>query len=111
HWYERLDPKRTALVVIDMQDMFCEPGGPAEVAASRDIVGPINALTPRLRELNVPVIWVLHANVHHKGVSDWEIFFDHVVANEVKARTIESLVPGRQKVWHGLQTQPEDLVI
>jgi len=45
-----------------MQKTFCAPGGPAEVPASRGIVGPINRLTAELRSLGVPVIWVLHAN-------------------------------------------------
>ena len=26
HIYDRIDPKRTALVVIDMQNAFCKPG-------------------------------------------------------------------------------------
>jgi len=38
HLFDRLDPARTALVVIDMQTAFCAPGGPAEVPVSRDIV-------------------------------------------------------------------------
>jgi ureidoacrylate peracid hydrolase len=62
HWFDQLDPKRTALLVIDMQSTFCEPGSPAEVPASRSIVAPINALTQGLRALGVPVFWVLHAN-------------------------------------------------
>ena len=111
HWYERLDPARTALVVIDMQSMFCEPGAPAEVPASRGIVAPINALLGRLRQMGVPVIWVLHANVHHQGRSDWKLFFDHVVASDIRRRTIDSLVPGRQKVWDGLEARPDDLVV
>ncbi|MBV9192228.1 MAG: cysteine hydrolase, partial [Betaproteobacteria bacterium] len=28
HLYDRLDPKRTALVVIDMQNAFVAPGAP-----------------------------------------------------------------------------------
>lgn len=111
HWYEQLDAARTALVVIDMQSMFCEPGAPAEVPASRGVVTPINALARQLREMRVPVIWVLHSNVNHQGRSDWKLFFDHVVASEVKTRTIESLVPGRQKVWDGLDARPSDLVV
>jgi ribosomal protein S21 len=43
HLFDRLDPARTALVVIDMQHTFCAPGSPAEVPAARSIVEPINA--------------------------------------------------------------------
>ena len=33
HIFERLDPSRTALVVIDMQLAFVAPGAPAEALA------------------------------------------------------------------------------
>lgn len=111
HWFERLDPARTALVVIDMQSTFCDPGGPAEVPGSRAIVPQINALTRQLRPLGVPVVWVLHANSSFGAKSDWEIFFDNVVASEVRERTIESLLPGRQKVWPELVTAANDLTL
>jgi ureidoacrylate peracid hydrolase len=111
HWFDQLDPARTALIAVDMQSTFCAPGGPAEVPASRGIVPHINRLTAGLRRLGCPVIWVLHANTHHRGASDWQLFFDHVVAAEVRARTIESLEPGRQQVWSGLETAADDVVL
>lgn len=111
HWFDRLDPARTALVTVDMQSTFCAPGGPAEVPASRGIVPNINRLTSALRKLKCPVIWVLHANTHHHGASDWQLFFEHVVGAEVRRRTIESLEPGRQQVWPGLETAPQDRVL
>lgn len=111
HWFDRLDPARTALVVIDMQSTFCAPGGPAEVAGSRAIVPQINALSRQLRPLGVPIIWILHANSHLGEKSDWEIFFDNVVASEVRSRTIESLLPGRQQVWSELETAANDLTL
>jgi ureidoacrylate peracid hydrolase len=111
HWFDTLDPKRTALVVIDMQGTFCAPGSPAEVAVSRAIVDPINLLTRRLRQLGVPVIWVLHANTHSNGKSDWEVFFNHVVTDDVRIRTIESLAPGRQTVWSGLEQGNDDITV
>src|SRR3982751_3788740 len=79
HWFERLDPASTALLVIDMQDAFCRPGGPAEVPKAREIVPGINRLAARLRAMHVPVIWVLHANQTVGGRTDWEVFFNHVV--------------------------------
>jgi ureidoacrylate peracid hydrolase len=111
HWFDTLDPKTTALVVIDMQDTFCAEGAPAEVPVSRSIVDPINKLTRRLRAMDVPVIWVLHANVQHKGRSDAELFFNYVVADEVRARTIESLAPGKQRVYNGLEQGNDDLTV
>ena len=97
HWFEGLDPRRTALIVIDMQELFCAPGAPAEVPGSREIVEPINALAEDLRKIGVPVIWVLHANTQSSGRSDWELFFNYIVADEVREKTRQSLAPGRQK--------------
>jgi ureidoacrylate peracid hydrolase len=108
HLFDRLDPKRTALIVIDMQTVFCAPGSPAEVPASRGIVEPINGLAAELRELGVPVIWVLHANSRIGDKSDWELFFNTIVADEVRERTLESLTAGKQTVWSGLVTAPAD---
>jgi ureidoacrylate peracid hydrolase len=111
HWFEELDPRRTALLAIDMQELFCAPGAPAEVPGSRDIVGPINRLTADLRAMGVPVIWVLHANTQTGGRSDWELFFNYVVADEVREKTLKSLAPGRQQVWSGLKVDQADITI
>jgi ureidoacrylate peracid hydrolase len=111
HLFDRLDPARTALIVIDMQNTFCAPGGPAEVPQSRGIVDPINALTAELRNLGVPVIWVLHANNQIGGKSDWELFFNTIVADEVREKTLASLATDKQSVWQSLVTGPADRTI
>jgi ureidoacrylate peracid hydrolase len=111
HWFERLDARRTALLVIDMQSTFCAPGAPAEVPESRAIVAPINDLAAALRARGGTVIWVVHANTSHAGKSDWRIFFDHVVADAVRERTMESLQPGRQQLWHELRAEECDLTV
>jgi ureidoacrylate peracid hydrolase len=111
HLFDRLDPRRTALVVIDMQSAFCAPGGPAEVPASRGIVAPINTLTGELRSLGIPVIWVLHANAQHGGKSDWELFFNYIVADDVREKTLESLAAARQEIWSGLVVGPGDRTV
>ncbi len=108
HWFDELDPRRTALVIIDMQELFCAPGAPAEVPGSRDIVEPINALTEQLRKIGVPVIWVLHANSQSGGRSDWELFFNYIVADDVREKTKQSLEPGHQQVWSGLTVDAAD---
>ena len=92
--FKDLDPARTALVIIDMQNAFLEPGGPIEVAPARDIVEPINRMAEGCRGLGVPVIWI---RSHHPGNGDdWRHFFDHFVRPE----------PGRlvlfpSYMWHG----------
>jgi ureidoacrylate peracid hydrolase len=111
HLFDRLDPARTALVVIDMQHTFRAPGSPAEVPAARSIVKPINKLTAALRILGVPVIWILHANSRIGGRSDWEPFFNTIVAGEVREKTLASLDPAKQSVWNALVTEPADRIV
>jgi len=108
NWFDTLDPARTALIVIDMQTAFCQPGAPAEVPASRDIVPAINELTTELRKLGSPVIWVVHANTHREGRSDWSLFFNNVVGDDVRLRTMDALAPGKQTLWHELKEDPGD---
>ncbi len=113
HLFDSLDPVETALVVIDMQATFVAPESPAEVPASRGIVAPINALTRDLRALGVTIIWVNHANAHNSRASDWDMFFDHFVAEDVRRRTVESLSPDGpgQQVWHELEVGSDDLKV
>ena len=84
HLFHKLQPEKTALVIIDMQNTFLRPGAPVEVPKGRDIVGGINRLTSRLRVLEVPVIWVTHANSREGDGSDWPSFFDVFVAADVR---------------------------
>lgn len=112
HWFTRLDPAKTALLVIDMQNTFCMPGAPGEVPMARAIVPNINRLSARLRAMGVPVFWIVHANTLHLGRSDWEVFFNHVVRNpDVRRRMAESLAPARQEVWQDLQTDAADVML
>jgi ureidoacrylate peracid hydrolase len=110
-WFDRLDPARSALLVIDMQTAFCAPGAPAEVPLSREIVPPINRLTRELRRIGCPVVWVVHANSSRGGRSDWEMFFNHVVGDDVREHTLRALAPGNQTLWSGLEVDNIDHTI
>ncbi len=105
HLFDRLDPKRTALLVIDMQNAFVAPGAPIEVPGARDIVPGINRLVTALRRRGVPVIWVLHQNS-----GDWN-FFDVFVRPENRARAAAALSAGHelQQPWRELDIAPGDL--
>ena len=111
HWFTELDASKTALVVIDMQNTFCEPNSPAEVPQSREIVDPINKFAKSFREKGGQVVWVLHANSQIEDKSDWELFFNNVVSAEVKTRTMASLSPDKQKVWKDLTVDENDITI
>src|SRR3989338_7816095 len=53
-----IDPSKTALVVVDMQEGFCAAGACIEVPAARAIVPNINRLAKSCRQASIPVIWL-----------------------------------------------------
>jgi ureidoacrylate peracid hydrolase len=110
HIFDELSASRTAMVVVDMQKTFCEPGAPAEVPASRGIVQAINRLAAGLRSAGGTVIWCTHANLGVGKSSDWRNFFDHFVSDDIRSRTIESLSPGGsgQAIWPELDVRDTD---
>ena len=62
-----MDLNRTALVVIDMQNDFCAPGGwvdhlGVDYTPDRAPIAPLQTLLPPLREAGVPVVWVNWGN-------------------------------------------------
>jgi ureidoacrylate peracid hydrolase len=109
HLFDALDPKRSALVVIDMQNAFVAPGAPMEVPAARALVAPINRLAAELRSLGVTVIWVTHENRSDGG--DWAGFFDAFVAPGRRTEAAAALAGGsaQQKLWPHLEVAPHDM--
>jgi nicotinamidase-related amidase len=53
----RLEPGRTALVVVDMQRGFVDPGHALEVPAAREIVPAIRSLLTAFRGKRLPVVF------------------------------------------------------
>src|ERR1700704_1650017 len=62
-----IDLARTAIVVIDMQNDFCHPGGwlayiGVDVTPARAPIAPLQRLLPTLRGHDVPVVWLNWGN-------------------------------------------------
>jgi ureidoacrylate peracid hydrolase len=55
--FHRLQPGRTALVVIDMQRGFLDPGAALEVPPGREIIANLQRLIAACRQGGVPVIF------------------------------------------------------
>lgn len=55
-----LNPGRTAVIVVDMQKVFCEPSGALYVPATTGIIQPIAALLECARAAAVPIIYLRH---------------------------------------------------
>jgi nicotinamidase-related amidase len=62
-----IDLRRTACIVVDMQNDFCAPGGwlhhiGVDIAPARRPIEPLRRLLPPLRRAGVPVIWLNWGN-------------------------------------------------
>ncbi len=67
----RIDRERTAVLVIDMQRDFLDPGAPIATPGGLDLIPRINRLTARARELGMPVIFT--QEMHRPDKSDFGI--------------------------------------
>jgi nicotinamidase-related amidase len=62
-----IDLKRTAMIVVDMQNDFCDTGGwcdyrGADIAPERAPIKPLQKMLPALRAAGVPIIWLNWGN-------------------------------------------------
>jgi ureidoacrylate peracid hydrolase len=111
HVVDRLDPARTALVVIDMQNFFVEQGQLLEVPAARDIVGNINRLAAATRASGGTVAWVRMTLDHHE-LDVWTAFLP-VNGRPESKHEFESLEHDKpaHRLWPELAVEPDDLFV
>lgn len=110
HGFEHVDSARTALVVVDMQNVFCAPGAPVEVPTAREIVPNINRLARATREAGGLVVWVQMTVARHE---DWALVLDNLVTPEVGAATLAGIKPGSEghALWPQMEPAPGDLYV
>ena len=65
---ERIDPRTTALIVVDMQNDFVAPGAPMQSPAGLAMVPHLQQALTCCRESGIPVIYTAH--VHRVGGCD-----------------------------------------
>src|SRR5262245_18088441 len=106
---DRLEPSRTALVVIDMQNTFCAEGAAAEVPMARAIVPNINRLVQAARAAGGLVAWVQMTITDR---ATWPVFLDMVAPLRAE-QIIAELRPGSRghALWPEVQSAAGDLVV
>jgi ureidoacrylate peracid hydrolase len=107
HVFHSLDPAKTALVVIDMQRAFMDPGMPAETPTAREIVPNINRIARALRARGGMVAWVQAAFTR----GDWPLYFDYMVTPAVSEAVLAALTEGSpgHDLWPGFEIDDADL--
>ncbi len=112
HIYENLDPAKTALVVVDMQNAFMLP----EVAhalcpMAEKIVPNINRLARAVRETGGTVIWI-QTTFTQEALQSWSTYFE-MATPENAAKRAQALTPGSKghQLWATLDVRAEDLIV
>ena len=111
HIYDKVDPARTALVVIDMQNAFCRPGGILSVDPARAIVPNVNRLARSLRAAGGSVFWIQMKIESERG---WPIYLGDIVSRrDAIDRILVELSPSGEgtRLWPELDVQDGDTVL
>ena len=112
HSFADLDPKRTALVVIDLQHAFMNDAvGFAPVPAARDIVPAVNRLAAAVRQTGGGVFWIKMTH-DERCFSEWSVAYE-LPTPEFRAKRIAALSEGTlgHELWPDLDVRPEDEIV
>lgn len=108
--FETLDPKRTAHVIIDMQNGFVEEGAPVEVPMARTISCNINRISAAVRASggrNYFVRYTTPADIDES----WQVMMSRLGSMAKTHR--EAFMPGAHywQLWPELEVLEEDRLV
>ncbi len=112
HSFADLDPKHTALVVIDLQHAFMNDAvGHAVCPAARDIVPAVNRLAAAVRAAGGGVFWIKMTH-DERCLDEWSVAH-RMASPEMREKRIEALSAGTlgHALWPDLDVQPEDEIV
>jgi ureidoacrylate peracid hydrolase len=112
HCFDRLDPTRTALVVIDLQHAFMNDAIDfAVVPAARDIVPAVNRLAAAVRRTGGGVFWVRMTH-DERCFDDWSVNFE-ISTPARREKRVAALTAGSlgHSLWPELDVKAEDEIV
>ncbi len=96
HEEVRVDPAKTALIVVDMQNDFVKEGGTLVVPDAEATVPTIRGLLDSARESGIKVVFT--QDTHNEGDPEWEIWPEHVREGSWGWEIVEELKPLEDEV-------------
>jgi ureidoacrylate peracid hydrolase len=108
HPFDTIEPRKTALLVIDMQNYFVKPDAPGEIPLARDIVPNINRLAADLRGRGGHVVWIRNGTRDTR--ESWSTFHECLMTPDRKERRYAAMdIDGDGfAYWHLNDIKPED---
>jgi ureidoacrylate peracid hydrolase len=110
--FDSLVSRRTAHIVVDLQNGFMAPGQVAEIATAREIVPNVNRISAAVREAGGLVAYIQNT-FDDVAVRTWSTFFEHFCSPARRQRMIDTFAPGAfgHAIWPGLEVLPQDLKV
>ena len=87
----RVDPARTALVVVDMQNDFVREGGNLLVPGAEETIPAINGLLELARANGIRVVYT--QDTHRDGDPEWQIWPEHAREGSWGWEIVDALAP------------------
>jgi len=112
HIYEDLEPAKTALVVVDMQNAFMLTGvAHALCPMAEKIVPNINRLADAVRATGGTVVWI-KTTFKDDALQNWSTYFE-MVTPQLRAQRIAALTADSKghELWASLDVRADDLIV
>ena len=91
HGEVRVDPAKTALVVVDMQNDFVKEGGSLVVPDAEGTIPAIQGLLTLARDSGMKVVFT--QDTHAVGDPEWDIWPEHVAEGSWGWQIVDELAP------------------
>ncbi len=113
HIFESINPARTAVVVVDMQGAFMDPGAAMEVPQARTSVANINQITEAARTAGCAVAWLKMTAWGDGATTSYPIFYSHIARGAFGERLRVAVKDGSpsHEIGAALNVAPTDLNI
>jgi ureidoacrylate peracid hydrolase len=112
HPHADLEPRRTALIVVDLQNAFMDDEvGHAVCPMARDIVPKVNRLASVVRATGGGVFWIKNTYDQRSAV-EWSNA-EAMLSPQSRARRTAAMSEGAkgQELWPELDVRPEDEIV
>jgi ureidoacrylate peracid hydrolase len=112
HVHADLDPVRTALIVVDMQNAFMLPGvAHSPCLMAQEIVPNINRLANAVRATGGTVVWI-KTTYTDETLESWSTLYDMLgpAKTERRAQALTADSKGHE-LWPALEVLPDDLLV
>lgn len=108
--FETIDPKRTAHLIVDLQNGYMEPGAAVEVPVAREIVPNVNEISRAVRAAGGVNIF-LHYTARDEAIASWSTWYSHFHDADSREMMRKAFTPNTHswRLWSGLDVSERDI--